>query len=900
MPSGKRFLESQRSKVRGFHLLYLFGTLIFLSSVIHLPLAKADEIPEEEIEIAAPLLDVWLEETTWVFVASEGLQITQGPTAIKAHSAVIWFDEAAARKEKVVTISAYAEGEVVIREPTSLAEMDKALFTLRSKGRLRISARRNYFDQPQISDLYQRAKEAKARPQVIPEARALVGPPPAKPPLELFPIDSDGFDWESWVEEGERISVITGGVEVVSGPVEIKAENMVVWAREAAIAAGAPAEEARVHIYAEGDVIILQDSDVIRARRIYYDVTKEQALIIDARLDTYNEDSRMHLYYRAAIMRQLDRGHFAGKYASLTTCEFGHPHFQFRARDLKIVERPAPPGKEGPWHRVTTRHNVALVYNIPVGYWYQLSRDIEETHYLLKKAKYYHSSRMGHSVETVWDLYDLGLQERSPLTQDMDAWSDLDLRLDYYGKRGTGIGLIFDYARPEVWGYFQTYYIHDRGLDIGDVIPATRNRYRIKWLQRAFLADNWQLDIEISRISDPTFLGEYYEEEFKEGKMQENIIYLKRQEDTRAFTFLYKFRLNNFFTQTEYLPQLAYYVIGEPLWEDRLTFYSRSEAARVRLRPADGLGLPSPAAWRVDTENEIAYPFQAGPFKMVPFISGRSSYFDRTAAGGSEHRLIGTLGLRASLYPPLWRIYDVYNRTLDVNRLRHIITPDITILHRSSTVNPTALYQFDQVDAVGDYDVVSLGLRQRLQTKRRRADRHGRIEERIVDFLILDAEIDYFPNAGRDNAGNDFSDLNSDLEMRLTDRTTLLSDAQIDIMDDFDINVFNIGVSLDRSPLYALYFGHRYAPAAGTSSLTAALDYNISEKWRLGLLNQYDFQGGGSTRQRILLTRIFHRWILEMEFSAAPGRDDTVFSFNFYPQGLRGRGYSRFGGLHWR
>jgi len=890
-------LKKRRLNARAFHLLWLFGTLIFLSSITHLPLVRAQEIPDEEIEIAAPVLDVWLEQTTWVFVAPQGLQITQGSTAIKAHTAVIWLDEAGARREKIVTISAYAEGEVVIREPTSLAEMDKAIFTLRSKRRLRISGRRNYFDRPQMSDLYQRAIEARAKPQVLPEARALVGPAPARPPLELFPIDSDNFDVESWVEDGERISVIIGGVNAVSGPVEIKAENMVVWAREEAIAVGAPVEEARVRIYAEGDVVAFQDSNVIRAARIYYDVTNQQALIIDACLDTYNEDSRMHLYYRAAIMRQLDRGHLAGQYASLTTCEFGHPHFQFRARDLKIEERPAPPGKEGPWHRATARHNVALVYNIPVGYWYQLSRDIEETHYLLKKARYYRSSRMGHSVETVWDLYDFGLHEKSPLTQDMDAWSDLDLRLDYYGKRGAGIGLIFDYARPEARGYFEAYYIHDRGKDIGGVIPATRDRYRIKWLQRAFFEDNWQLDIEISRISDPTFLREYYEEEFKEGKMQENIIYLKRQEDTRAFTFLYKFRLNDFFTQTEYLPQLAYYVIGKPSWEDRLTFYSRSEAARVRLRPAKGLGLASEAAWRVDTENEIAYPLQAGRFKMVPFIGRRYSYYDRTASGGSKHRFISTVGVRASLYPPLWRIYDVYNRTLDVNRLRHIISPDITILHRSSSTSPTSLYQFDRVDMIGDYDVVSLGLRQRLQTKRRRADRHGRIQERIVDFIILDAEINYFPDAGRDNAGDDFSDLNLDLEMLLTDRTTLLSDAQIDITDRFDINVFNIGVSLDRSPLYALYFGHRYARAAGTSALTAALDYNVSEKWRLGLLNQYDFQRGGRTRQRILLTRIFHRWILEMEFSVAPGRDDTVFSFNLYPQGLPGRGHSRFAGL---
>jgi len=644
LASGKKIWGKWRFDTNAFHLFLLTSALIFLFSTVHLPFARAQEVSQEEIKISAPVLDIWLEQTTRVFVVHEGLQITQGSTAINAHSAVIWLDETSARTQKVVTIFAYAEGEVVIREAASLRELDKALFTLQSRRGLRVLGRRNYFKQPQMSALYQRALEARRKPEIIPEARTLVAPPPTRPPLQLFPIDSDGFDFESWVEEGERISLITGGVDAVSGPVEIKAESIVVWAEEAAIAAGAPAEEAQVRIYAEGDVVVFQDSDIIRASRIYYDVAQQQALIIDARLDTYNEDSQMHLYYRAVVMRQLDRGHFEGKYCTLTTCEFGRPHFHFRARDLKVVERPAPPGEEGPWHRATTRHNVALVYDIPVAYWYQLSRDIEETHYLVKKAKYFRSSRMGHSAETIWDLYDFGLHERSSLTRDMDAWSDLDLRLDYYGKRGPGVGLIFDYARPEAWGYFEAYYIHDRGTDIGGVIPPTRDRYRIKWIQRAFLPDDWQLDIEISRISDPTFLGEYFEEEFKEGKVQENIVYLKRQGDIRAVTILYRFRLNNFFTRTEYLPQLAYYVIGQPLWGDRLTYHSRGEAARVRLRPADALGLPAQAAWRVDLESELSYPAQIGRFKTVPFIGSRYTYYDRTASGGSGDRSIGTAG----------------------------------------------------------------------------------------------------------------------------------------------------------------------------------------------------------------------------------------------------------------
>jgi hypothetical protein len=36
---------------------------------------------------------------------------------------------------------------------------------------------------------------------------------------------------------------------------------------------------------------------------------------------------------------------------------------------------------------------------------------------------------------------------------------------------------------------------------------------------------------------------------------------------------------------------------------------------------------------------------------------------------------------------------------------------------------------------------------------------------------------------------------------------------------------------------------------------------------------------------------------LEMEFGLAPGRNDSFFSFNLYPQGLPGRHYRAVAGL---
>ena len=78
--------------------------------------------------------------------------------------------------------------------------------------------------------------------------------------------------------------------------------------------------------------------------------------------------------------------------------------------------------------------------------------------------------------------------------------------------------------------------------------------------------------MELSYLSDRGFLEEFFESEFDNGKEQETLLHLKKQRANWAFTALAQTRLMDFTTATERLPDLGFFVVGQPLWGQMLTY----------------------------------------------------------------------------------------------------------------------------------------------------------------------------------------------------------------------------------------------------------------------------------------------------------------------------------------
>ncbi len=518
-------------------------------------------------------------------------------------------------------------------------------------------------------------------------------------------------------------------------------------------------------VYLEGDVVLTRGERMIRANQLYYDLVNDRALILDAVARAIEPTRDVPVYVRAAQVRQLSRTEYAAWDAMVSTSEFYTPHYHIGAKEIRFTDRTSRSItgvraglRAGTFEAYHTTFNLS---GTPLLYWPYARGDFKQGESLIQGVRTGYSKDFGGTFESEWHLFNL-LGFETPLG------FEGTLRLDEFTERGPGVGVDLDYERDDYFGLYRGYFIHDEGEDslgrFRDEDPPTKERGRSTIRHRQYLPQDWQLTLEASYVTDRGFLEEYFKSEFEEGKEQETLLYLKKQQDTWAFTTLAQTRILDWETQTEHFPDVEFRVIGQPL-SDVATWHSENRAGFVRYRPGEReffeelFLLPdyyandgSGAVARADTRQEIGIPLTLGPVKLVPFGSIRQSAWDDSPESGGVDRVFGTAGLRASMY--LSRVFpDLHSKLLDVDGIRHIIKPDVTAWVSGSNRDRTDLFPFTpNVEDIDDVSGVNLGVRQRWQTRR-----GGPAQKRVVDLVTLDLELGLFDNAPGDEYTNGFA-----------------------------------------------------------------------------------------------------------------------------------------------
>ena len=176
--------------------------------------------------------------------------------------------------------------------------------------------------------------------------------------------------------------------------------------------------------------------------------------------------------------------------------------------------------------------------------------------------------------------------------------------------------------------------------------------------------------------------------------------------------------------------------------------------------------------------------------------------------------------------------------------------------------------------------VLDFKLRQRLQTHRGVGEKR-----RVVDWVALDFTASVFPDADRDNRGETLDNLTADLEWRLTDVVSLVSEAEYDPEAD-QLGTFSVGLGFDQAPRYSLFIGHRFINASDSSATTFNTALQLSEKWRLDWLVQYDWGEAELLQNRLRLCRDLHDFILHVGLRQDRSRDNTIVFLEIIPKGL--------------
>ncbi|MGH9203447.1 MAG: organic solvent tolerance protein OstA, partial [Vicinamibacterales bacterium] len=402
--------------------------------------------------------------------------------------------------------------------------------------------------------------------------------------------------------------------------------------------------------------------------------------------------------------------------------------------------------------------------------------------------------------------------------------------------------------------------VDNLGFDRREVPPEAQSRGRILAHHRHYLPSDWVFTGEFGLVSDRNFLEQYYETEWDTLKDQITGIELKKYTENRSLSVTTDVRLNEFFTQTEWLPRVDHFTFGQSLLMDRLTWHEHSHVGYARLQTATTPTNPvdlakfSPMPWEVDqegiraaTRQELDLPLDFGPVKIVPYVLGEAAYWGNDIQSEEVTRLFGQTGIRASL--PMWTADPtIQSELLNVNGMAHKVVFDTEFLYADVSEDMTRFPLYDQLDddaqeafrrrmvvntfgqasgtfvplqyderfyalrsnlqgwvsspsteIADDLTAFRAGVRQRWQTKRGLPG-----QERIVDWITLDVDAYLFPMPGRDNFGADIGLVDYDFAWHVGDRVTLLSDGFYDFFDQGLAQV-TIGGLFSRPEYGSLY-----------------------------------------------------------------------------------------------
>jgi hypothetical protein len=472
------------------------------------------------------------------------------------------------------------------------------------------------------------------------------------------------------------------------------------------------------------------------------------------------------------------------------------------------------------------------------------------------------------------------------------------------------------------------------------------------------LLDDWTVQGEVGWLSDRTFLEQYYESEWDNNKDQTTGVRIKRAYDNQSISLEANARINDFFTETQWLPRLDHYWLGQPLIDDQLTWFEHSQAAYANIGVAnpptnptlfnqwtllpwevDAAGNPIDAVGeRLVTRQEIDFPIDLHPFKVVPYALGELAHWGADINGEDIQRVYGQFGVRTSI--PFWAVDPTVRDALfNLNGLAHKVVFDAEALYADSNRNLDQFPLYDELDdtsieefhrqlffspfggnlvpnfyqvgpppfmdqkfdprfyalrtglqswvtspsteVADDLMAVRMGMRHRLQTKR------GALgQERIIDWVTFDSNAVWFPDARRDNAGAEFGLIDYDLRWHLGDRFSILSDGYADTFGD-GLRTASVGVMLNRPTNGNAYLGFRALGGIIESNIVmATINYRMTPKWIGSAGASFALNDTGNVNQSFALSRIGESLIVTIGSNYNQSQDNLGFSFLVEPRFL--------------
>ncbi len=644
-------------------------------------------------------------------------------------------------------------------------------------------------------------------------------------------------------------------------------------------------------VYAEGRVRLEEGNQVFRGEMAHYNFYNKKGRFLQGTVFSppWHEHGRS--------VAHLAEGVYEVTPGYITSCELEPPHFRFFGRRAIVFA-----GDE----LAHIRNMTFLVGRLPFLYlpWMTVA-DRQSPFFIIpgKKKPWGQFALMGYR-------YDLPIEGNHKGVA----------RLDWRRFFGWGVGMDHKFESPQLGkGLVKVYFNEEPNQTVKDPkanLPkgAEHNRFRVLFRHRWQPMPDTTVITDMQKFSDVDFRKDFlFREEFTEDDVSESFVSVVTSDPNYTLTTQARKRVNRFQTVTEALPQASFDVREQPIGDTQLFSQSLFDVANFQTKRAHSDNDTD--AVRVDWFQRLRYGFNLlRPILITPNVGVRQTYYNKDIQGGSERPqgkrdLISgqfSMGTDASL--KLFRIFPITTNALglNINWLRHVLTPTVSYAYTHEPTVPNSLLNF--AASGGPSSAVTFGIENKLQTKRLV---QGQKQPRTVDMARLLTSLPYTFQGSGNKQGGRLGDWVFDIELYPWSWVRLESDWSVPShfikgSRDARITKWNLdlvavgghakataqtahdiqaparqafepgprgGIDIMPQGQWYLGLGHRYSQNDKTEDVLQ-FDWQVSQKWQIGTFHRFTFKEvtGGSKRlnnvreYQYSLRRDLHDWVGELVY----------------------------------
>jgi LPS-assembly protein len=695
-----------------------------------------------------------------------------------------------------------------------------------------------------------------AEPLLPPRTTTSIPRPPSQMDLLREKLDAIG----NLRVDLSNISITKEGgvIKPANGLLHFESDGMEVFAGQADYISAT--EQLRF----SGDVAIYRDGLIYRGDNAVYNISTKQ-------LDATNMRSSVEpLFFKAANLRSTGGG------SEISVIDLDSP--EFTTED-----------SEDPSYRVTA-DSVSIYPNDRVVFRKFRVKAGDSTIFYLPGLTQTFDGELAYMVLPGYRS-SLGAYLLNQYSTTVGDHSVIKYKLDLYSERGVGTGFDFESRRfdhDSRFGKFKFYWLYDTDpkkpntFDTASRDDVEKSRYRINLQHRIYLPGpeqgDFYVDIDINKISDAFFYEDFFPHDLRDEPQPDNIVNFVKRGDRGEISLAARFHANDFYETDTRLPEFAIDRVRQPLWNTRLFYSAQSSIGVLEERYSDNVPGIEPAFTRSYSWNELYYPmaFSDGAITVIPRIgAGYAGYSNINGPDPDDtSRFIFSAGLDAAV--KFSRVYDdVVVPWLGLDGLRHIVQPYVTwsfvsadelggsfmgidTLAPSTRPRPLDVTNFTAIDSLRDWNIIRLGVSNRLQTRRNRTTYNWLTSNTYIDAFIDDPEYN-----------RDFSNLYEDIEWRPVPWGKLSIGAQVPISDQFG-NFTEINTRATFMPADFLEFsiGHRMLsnhPVFHDSSLVDFGAYaRVNEHWGFSIYERYELDDNTLETQQYSIHRDLTSWVASL------------------------------------